>query len=88
MDRDINISTKAEYKMYENLMKATESKTVIYISHRLSSAVFSDRIIVLDGGRVAEEGCHSELMQSGGEYSRMFTLQASAYSEGEGKEYA
>ncbi len=78
----------AEYKMYENLIEATKDKTVIYISHRLSSAVFSDRIIVLEGGSIAEEGTHSELMKNGGEYSRMFTLQASSYSGEEGKAYA
>ncbi len=69
----------AEYKMYENLIKVTENKTVIYISHRLSSAVLSDRIIVLGGGEIIESGPHSELMANNGEYSRMFTLQASSY---------
>ena len=69
----------AEYEMYENLIKVTENKTVIYISHRLSSAVLSDKIIVLGGGEIIESGTHSELMACNGEYSRMFTLQASSY---------
>lgn len=69
----------AEYKMYENLIKATEKKTVIYISHRLSSAVLSDKIIVLGGGRVLETGTHNELIEAGGEYAEMFELQASRY---------
>lgn len=69
----------AEYEMYENLIKVTENKTVIYISHRLSSAVLSDKIIVLGGGEIIESGPHSELMACNGEYSRMFTLQASSY---------
>ena len=69
----------AEYKMYENLVSATKDKTVIYISHRLSSAVLSDRIYVIGSGRILEEGTHELLMKSGGEYSRMFTLQASRY---------
>lgn len=73
----------AEARMYENLIEATENKTVIYISHRLSSAVLSDKIFVLDHGTVIETGNHNELMQSGGKYSEMFTLQASAY-KGEG----
>ncbi|MBE6828133.1 MAG: ABC transporter ATP-binding protein [Ruminococcaceae bacterium] len=77
----------AEYKMYENLIKETENKTVIYISHRLSSAVLSDRIIVLEGGRIIETGSHSELMKSGGRYSEMFALQASGYNrEGDDNE--
>ncbi|MBQ3162896.1 MAG: ATP-binding cassette domain-containing protein, partial [Oscillospiraceae bacterium] len=74
----------AEYKMYESLISATQDKTVIYISHRLSSAVLSDKIYVFDGGTVAESGTHEELMQSGGIYSEMFTLQASSYKSQEG----
>lgn len=74
----------AEYKMYENLIAATENKTVIYISHRLSSAVLSDKIFVLDGGTVSESGSHAVLMARGGKYSRMFTLQASSYNREDG----
>lgn len=70
----------AEYKMYENLIEATQNKTVLYISHRLSSAVLSDRIIVIGGGEILETGSHEELMKTGGSYSEMFTLQASSYN--------
>lgn len=69
----------AEYKMYEELIKATESKAVLYISHRLSSAVLSDKIIVIGGGRVLQQGTHAELMKQEGTYKEMFTLQASSY---------
>ncbi len=69
----------AEYKMYENLIEVTKNKTVIYISHRLSSAVLSDRIFVLGNGTILESGSHNELMAQNGEYSKMFTLQASSY---------
>lgn len=69
----------AEYKMYENLIEVTKNKTVIYISHRLSSAVLSDRIYVLGDGTVLESGSHQELMSQNGEYSKMFSLQASSY---------
>ena len=69
----------AEYKMYENLIDVTKDKTVIYMSHRLSSAVLSERIYVLGNGTILESGSHSELMAQGGEYSKMFTLQASSY---------
>lgn len=69
----------AEYKMYENLIDVTKDKTVIYISHRLSSAVLSDRIYVLGNGTILESGSHAELMAQCGEYSKMFTLQASSY---------
>lgn len=77
----------AEYKMYENLIEATKNKTVIYISHRLSSAVLSDRIIVLENGSIIESGTHRELLADGGKYSEMFKLQASAYSREEGGEF-
>ena len=76
----------AEYNMYENLVKATQNKTVVYISHRLSSAVLSDKIFVLDGGTVTESGSHQELMDMAGEYCNMFTLQASSYNRGEATE--
>ena len=72
----------AEYKMYENLISATENKTVIYISHRLSSAVLSQNIFVLENGTVIESGSHHQLMQQNGKYCQMFTMQASAYKEG------
>ena len=71
----------AEYKMYESLISVTKGKTVLYISHRLSSAVLSDRIIVLDSGKICEEGSHDELMQRDGVYKEMFTLQASSYNK-------
>ncbi len=74
----------AEYKMYENLINITKNKTVIYISHRLSSAVLSDRIIVIGDGTILEMGTHQELMEQNGEYGKMFTLQASSY-KGEGE---
>ncbi len=71
----------AEYRMYENLISATKNKTVIYISHRLSSAVLSQNIFVLENGTVVESGSHAQLMAAGGKYSEMFTLQASAYKD-------
>ena len=74
----------AEYKMYESLIAATQEKTVIYISHRLSSAVLSDKIYVFSGGTVAENGTHDELMSSQGIYAEMFELQASSYKQSEG----
>ena len=74
----------AEYKMYETLIEATKNKTVVYISHRLSSAVLSDKIYVFGNGTVQESGTHDELMDKGGIYAEMFALQASSYKESEG----
>ncbi len=71
----------AESKMYDALIEGTKGKTVIYISHRLSSATRADNILVFNKGVLSENGTHTELMETGGEYSEMFTLQASGYKE-------
>ncbi len=71
----------AESKMYDALMEGTKGKTVIYISHRLSSATLADNILVFNKGVLSEQGPHRQLMEKGGEYSEMFTLQASGYKE-------
>ena len=76
----------AESRMYDALMEGTKGKTVFYISHRLSSATQSDKILVFSKGRLIESGSHDELMALGGEYCEMFTLQASGYRE-EGTEH-
>lgn len=73
----------AEYNMYQNLIEVTKGKTVLYISHRLSSAVLSDKIIVIGGGELIEMGSHAELMAKNGEYCHMFTLQSSSYNRDE-----
>ena len=71
----------AESRMYDALLKGTQGKTVIYISHRLSSATRSDNILVFNNGILTEQGTHAELMSRDGEYNHMFTLQASGYKE-------
>ena len=69
----------AEYTMFENMMRATEGRSVIFISHRLSSAVLADRVILMSGGRIVECGTHAELMERNGEYAAMFRRQAENY---------
>ena len=71
----------AESRMYDALREGTRGKTVIYISHRLSSATRSDNILVFSKGNLIEQGSHERLMQLSGEYAQMFTLQASGYKE-------
>lgn len=71
----------AESKMYDALIEGTKGKTVIYISHRLSSATRSDNILVFNKGVLAEQGNHEKLMEDKGYYQEMFTLQASGYKE-------
>lgn len=71
----------AEYEMYNKMMAACEDCGVIFISHRLSSAVMADRIYLLENGTVAECGTHEELMAANGIYAEMFFKQAENYAE-------
>ena len=73
----------AEYTMFENMMKATEGRSVIFISHRLSSAVLADRVFLMEDGRITESGTHAELMGMHGSYAEMFHRQAENYLGGE-----
>jgi len=69
----------AELAVYERSTRLTAGRTALLISHRLASARQCDRIIVLDGGRLVEEGTHEALMAAGGLYFRLFTAQAQCY---------
>jgi len=71
----------AENETYRRYADLTRGKTSIYISHRLASTRFCDRIILIDGEGVAEAGTHDELMALGGKYAGMFEIQASYYAE-------
>jgi len=73
----------AENELYMNFGKAMEHKTVIYISHRLSSTRFCDRIILLEHGEIVEEGTHDGLMSQGGRYAQLFEMQSQYYKEEE-----
>ena len=73
----------AEHKMYQRMMAISENKSVIFISHRLSSAVVADRIYMLEQGAVIESGTHSELMKKNGKYADMFRKQAENYRKEE-----
>ena len=70
----------AESEIYERLGEVTKDKTVIFISHRLSSCRFCDRILVLDQGRLVQQGTHEELLaEENGLYHRLWTSQAQYY---------
>jgi ABC-type multidrug transport system fused ATPase/permease subunit len=72
----------AENEVYLKYAELTEGKTSVYISHRLASTRFCDRILLLDGSELTEEGSHDELMAIDGTYANMFMVQASYYQEG------
>ena len=69
----------AEYKLFENLLIYCEGRTMIFVSHRLSSAVLADKIIYMEQGVVKEIGSHRELMKRGGGYAELFSKQAENY---------
>lgn len=73
----------AEYNMFKNMLDACEDRTLIFISHRLSSAVLADRIFMLEDGCIKESGTHAELMKKNGRYAEMFRMQAENYAETE-----
>lgn len=69
----------AEYQLNHAMLEATGDKTVIFISHRLSTTRIADRIIMLEKGSIVEEGTHEELLAMDGKYAQMWKVQAGAY---------
>ena len=69
----------AEYQLNHAMLEATKDKTVIFISHRLSTTRLADYIIMLENGRIAEQGTHEGLLQMNGRYAQMWRVQAGAY---------
>jgi ATP-binding cassette subfamily B protein len=76
----------AEADLYREFAAMAEDRTALFITHRLGSTMITDRIFVIDGGRVAESGTHDELMRAEGIYARMFNAQKQWYQRNEGKE--
>ncbi len=72
----------AENDIYMKYNEMTEGKTSVFISHRLASTRFCDRVIFLADGRIAEEGTHDELLRLGGGYAELFEIQSRYYREG------
>lgn len=72
----------AEDRLYRKYNEMTENATSVFISHRLASTRFCDRIFLLDGSRFAEEGTHESLMNLNGKYRELFDVQSKYYKEG------
>ena len=70
----------AEYELNNSILEYAADKTVIFISHRLSTTRMADRIYMFDSGRLVEVGSHDELMVKNGKYAEMFRLQAEKYN--------
>ena len=74
-----NLDPVAEYKLNQSMLEAAEDKTVIFISHRLSTTINADRIFVMENGEIIESGSHAELMAMNKTYAKMFNMQAEKY---------
>jgi ATP-binding cassette, subfamily B, bacterial len=73
------LDARSEYEVFQRFAELTEGKIALFISHRFSTVRMADRIVVLEKGRIAEEGNHDVLTSLGGRYAEMFELQAASY---------
>lgn len=73
------LDPRSEQEIFENMLKISKGQTSLFISHRLSSTKYADRIIVCEDGKITENGTHEELMKENGLYKEMFTTQAELY---------
>jgi ATP-binding cassette subfamily C protein len=75
------LDVRGEAAIFERVLRATSGVTTVLVSHRFSTVRHADRICVVEGGRVVEQGSHGELMAAGGRYRTMFDLQAERFSD-------
>jgi ATP-binding cassette subfamily B protein len=73
------LDAEAEHAVFERFKRLAEGRTSILISHRFPTVRMADRIVVLEGGRILEQGTHDELVAEGGRYAHLFSLQAQGY---------
>jgi ABC-type multidrug transport system fused ATPase/permease subunit len=77
-----SLDALAEQEIFDQFAELSRGKISIFVSHRLSSAVTADKIVVLKNGMITEEGTHSELMAKRGDYELLFSTQAQHYTRG------
>jgi len=73
------LDARSEFEVFRRFAELTTGKMALFISHRFSTVRMADRIVVLDKGRIAEEGSHDQLSRLGGRYAEMFEMQAASY---------
>src|SRR5882724_4029187 len=73
------LDARSEFEVFQRFAELTSGTTALFISHRFSTVRMADRIVVLENGRIAEDGSHDELFTLGGRYAEMFEMQAASY---------
>jgi len=73
------LDARSEFEVFQRFAELTQGKMALFISHRFSTVRMADRIVVIEDGRIAEDGRHDELTNLGGRYAEMFEMQAASY---------
>jgi ATP-binding cassette, subfamily B, bacterial len=73
------LDARSEFEVFQRFAELTAGKSALFISHRFSTVRMADRIVVLENGKIAEDGNHEELLNLGGRYAEMFEMQAASY---------
>jgi ATP-binding cassette, subfamily B, bacterial len=74
-----SLDARSEFEVFQRFAELTEGKTALFVSHRFSTVRMADRIVVLEKGRIIEDGSHQRLSSRGGRYAEMFEMQAASY---------